>query len=130
MHQRQDEQDEGIADAEAAIEQLERILASPDFDASRRCRALLRFLLEHTLAGRPQALTEAAIATRVFGRGVDYDPDLDPIVRIEAGRLRRSLERYYRRARPEDAVRIELPRGTYVPVARRVSEDVGALPAK
>lgn len=130
MHQPQNEQDEPIAEAGAVIEQLERILASRDFDASRRCRVLLRFLLEETLAGRPEALTEVAIATRVFGRGMGHDPGLDPIVRIQAGRLRRSLDRYYRRSRPEDAVRIELPRGTYVPVARRVGEEVGALPAQ
>ena len=130
MYQPQNERDEAIGEAEAAIEQLERILASHAFDASRRGRALLRFLLEEALAGRPEALTEATIAMRVLGRGMDHDPGLDPIVRIQAGRLRRSLERYYRWSRPEDAVWIELPRGTYVPVARWVGDRVGALSAK
>src|SRR5262249_51171699 len=65
-----------------------------------------------------EALTQAAIATTVFGRKEDFDALLDPIVRIQAGRLRRSLERYYLLSGKQDPVRIELPRGTYVPVFR------------
>lgn len=116
----------------AVLEQLERIFASPDFDASPRSRAFVRFILEETLAGRQEALTQVAIATRVFGRRDDFDPTVDPIVRIQAGRLRRSLERYYLLAGVLDPVRIELPRGTYVPVARWAGaseEGPGADPA-
>jgi len=101
----------------AVVEQLERILANGDFDASPRSRAFLRFIVTETLAGRPAGLTQAAIAIRVFGRREDFDPTVDPIVRIQAGRLRRSLERYYLLSGAGDAVRIELPRGTYAPVA-------------
>jgi tetratricopeptide (TPR) repeat protein len=97
---------------------LERILASGDFDASPRSRSFIRFIVEETLAGRQDGLTQAAIATRVFGRRGDFDPTIDPIVRIQAGRLRRSLERYYLLGGADDPVRIELPRGTYVPVLR------------
>jgi len=97
---------------------LERILANGDFDASPRSRAFIRFIVEETLAGRQEGLTQAAIATRVFGRREDFDPTVDPIVRIQAGRLRRSLERYYLLTGARDPVRIELPRGTYVPVLR------------
>lgn len=107
---------EAVPSAEAAIEQLERILASGDFDASPRSRAFVRFILEETLAGRSQGLNQAAIATRVFGRREDFDPTVDPIVRIQAGRLRRSLERYYLMSGASDPVRIQLARGTYVPV--------------
>ncbi|HUL79273.1 MAG TPA: hypothetical protein VL691_18560 [Vicinamibacteria bacterium] len=102
----------------AVVEQLERILANGDFDASPRSRAFLRFIVTETLAGRPAGLTQAAIAIRVFGRREDFDPTVDPIVRIQAGRLRRSLERYYLLSGAEDPVRIELPRGTYAPVVR------------
>jgi adenylate cyclase len=105
-------------EAETVLEQLERILASGDFDASPRSRAFVRFIVEETLAGRQESLTQAAIATRVFERREDFDPTVDPIVRIQAGRLRRSLERYYLLSGAGDPVRIELPRGTYVPVAR------------
>jgi tetratricopeptide (TPR) repeat protein len=112
------EANEGPPDRAAVLEQLQRILGSSDFDASPRSRAFIRFVLEETLAGRQEALTQAAIATRVFGRRDDFDPTVDPIVRIQAGRLRRSLERYYLLSGVSDPVRIELPRGTYVPVAR------------
>ncbi|HXY39073.1 MAG TPA: hypothetical protein VEQ10_05355 [Vicinamibacteria bacterium] len=101
---------------DVALEHLQRLLASHDFDATPRSRAFLRFILEETLAGRQEGLTQAAVATRVFDRRQDFDPTIDPIVRIQAGRLRRSLERYYLLAGADDPVRIELPRGGYVPV--------------
>lgn len=99
-------------------QQLDRILSNGDFDASPRSRAFIRYIVEETLAGRQESLSQAAIATRVFGRRGDFDPTVDPIVRIQAGRLRRSLERYYLLAGSSDPVRIELPRGAYVPVMR------------
>jgi adenylate cyclase len=98
--------------------QLEQVLGSPDFDASRRSREFLRFIVEEALAGRGEALTQSAIATKVFGRKEDFDAVVDPIVRIQAGRLRRSLERYYLLSGKQDPVRIELPKGAYVPVFR------------
>ena len=55
----------------------------------------------------------------MFGRKDDFDALLDPIVRIQAGRLRRSLERYYLLAGKEDPIRIDLPKGTYVPTFRK-----------
>jgi TolB-like protein len=96
-------------------QQLERILESPDFDASRRSREFLRFVIEETLRGRGASISQSTIATQVFGRRDDFDPVSDPIVRIQAGRLRRSLERYYLLAGHKDPVRIELPRGAYLP---------------
>src|SRR5262245_2111049 len=108
----------------AVVHELERILASREFDASSRGRALLRFLVEETLAGRATLLTETAIAGRLFGRDEDFDPSLDPIVWLQAGRLRRSLDRFYRQAGAADAVSIELRRGTYVPVARKSEASV------
>jgi adenylate cyclase len=111
-------------ETEDVLEQLERIFASHDFDASPRSRAFLRYVVEETLAGRHEGFTQATIATKVFERREDFDPTVDPIVRIQAGRLRRSLERYYLLSGPADPVRIELPRGTYVPILRwAVRED-------
>jgi adenylate cyclase len=104
---------------EAVRAQLARILSSDDFDASPRSRSFLRFVVEETLAGRQDGLTQDAIATKVFGRREDFDPTVDPIVRIQAGRLRRSLERYHLLGGAADPLRIELPRGTYMPVLRR-----------
>jgi CheY-like chemotaxis protein len=98
------------ADREVRL-QLEQILRSPDLDASRRSREFLGFIVEEALAGRAPDLTQGSIATRVFGRKDDFDALLDPIVRIQAGRLRRSLERYYLLGGKQDAIRIDLPRG-------------------
>jgi adenylate cyclase len=100
--------------------QLEQILSNADFDASRRSREFLVFIVEEAIAGRGESLTQAAIATRVFDRRDDFDPVVDPIVRIQAGRLRRSLERYYLLSGKQDPLRIELPRGCYVPAFRDV----------
>jgi TolB-like protein len=101
--------------------QVEQICVSPDFDASPRSREFLRFIVDETLAGRGNDLTQNLLATRVFGRRDDFDFVFNPIVRIQAGRLRRSLERYYLLSGQEDPVRIELPKGTYAPEFRRVA---------
>jgi adenylate cyclase len=115
--------------ADQVRRQLEQVLQSRDLDASRRSREFLGFIIEEALAGRGGELTQAAIAMRVFGRKQDFDPLLDPIVRIQAGRLRRSLERYYLLAGKSDAVRIDLVRGSYAPVFSRVRASGGEEPA-
>ncbi len=95
--------------------ELARIIASPDFDASGRNRRFLTYVVEETLAGRADRIKAYAIATTVFGRDQNFDSQLDSIVRIEAGRLRRSLELYYLTSGAHDPVRLVIPRGTYVP---------------
>lgn len=95
--------------------QLDRILASDDFTASDRNRRFLAFILEEALAGRAHTIKAYTIATCVFGRGADFDPQIDSIVRIEAGRLRRCLERYYFTSGQGDAIIITIPKGKYVP---------------
>jgi adenylate cyclase len=100
--------------------QLERIIASSAFDASRRNRAFLRFIVEESLAGRADRIKAYTIATSVLGRDEAFDPQSDPIVRIEASRLRRSLERYYLKAGQHDPIRIEIPKWGYVPSFERV----------
>lgn len=98
------------------LSQLEKIIGSPDFDASERNKGFLRYVVEETLAGRGDRIKAYNIATTVFGRDEKFDPVLDSIVRIEAGRLRRSLERYYLTLGVNDPVEISIPKGTYVPV--------------
>lgn len=95
--------------------ELRRILNSPNFDTSDRNRRFLEYVVEETLAGRHDRIKAYTIATIVFGRDDSFDPTLDPVVRMEARRLRRSLERFYLVEGEEDAVRIELPKGGYVP---------------
>ena len=101
---------------EAVREQLERILASADFVASDRLKRSLRFIVEEALAGRADRLKAYTIALEVFGRDPSFDPQNDPVVRMEAGRLRRRLERYFLGTGRSDPVRIEIPKGDYAPI--------------
>ena len=111
---------------EAIRPQLEKILTSPQFVNSPNLRNFLRFIVEKTLAGEAAEIKGYTVATQVLGRKADFDPNLDPIVRIQAGRLRRALEQYYRVQGKSDAVVIDVPKGSYVPVFRPVSRQEGA----
>ena len=104
------------SDVQAVRSHLERVLHSPHFDGSTRSREFLRYVVEEVLAGRGAYLKQAAIAVEVFGRKADFDAVIDPIVRVQAGRLRRSLERYYLLSGDADSMRIELTKGSYAPV--------------
>lgn len=100
------------ADARA---ELDRVLKSDDFPATPRNRKFLAHVVEKELAGRQEEIRAALIGTQVFGRGENYDPNKDPIVRIEAGKLRRDLETYYLKAGRRNPLRIKLPKGGYRP---------------
>ena len=105
------------ASFEAAVRRhVDNLLGSPHFDASARSRQFLGYVVDEVLAGRGGQLSQASIAVAVFGRRPDFDAVLDPIVRVQAGRLRRSLERYYLLTSDTGPCRIELPRGSYAPV--------------
>lgn len=95
--------------------QLRRILASIEFQATGQQRKFLRFVVSETLAGNAHEIKGYTVATRVFGRKADFDQATDPIVSIQANKLRRALERYYLVAGKQDQIRIDLPKGTYVP---------------
>jgi TolB-like protein len=95
--------------------QLERILDSAPLQASPRRRAFLRYLVEETLAGHADGLKGYSLGLAVFGRGETFDSQSDPVVRLEAGRLRRDLDTYYVDAGARDPVRITIPKGHYVP---------------
>lgn len=106
---------------------LERVLASPEFARSERSRAMLRHIVEAELDGRSGDLKGFSIGVDVFGRDSRFDPAHDPVVRVQAGRLRDLLKAYYAGSGREDAIRITVPLGHYVPVYR-FSETVGAMP--
>jgi adenylate cyclase len=93
--------------------ELERVLASRSFARAGRASDLLKFLVGETLAGMGARLKGYTIAVEVFGRPADFDPQTDPLVRVEAGRLRRRLLAYYSAEGSDDPVRIELPLGSY-----------------
>lgn len=95
--------------------QLDRILASSEFHATDKMRDFLRFVVEEKLAGRSHRLKGYTIATHVFGRDDDFDASRDPIVRIQAGRLRRALERYFLVGGVRDPILVTIPKGRYVP---------------
>jgi len=111
---------------EAIRQQLEKILTSPQLVNSPNLLNFLRFIVEKTLAGESTDIKGYTVATQVLGRKADFDPNLDPIVRIQAGRLRRALELYYWVQGKSDAVVIDVPKGSYVPVFRSVSRQEGA----
>ena len=100
--------------------QLERIFRSAEFKASDKQRQFLSFVVDETLEDRASQLKGYTIAVAVYGRAETFDPQLDPIVRVEAGRLRRALEHYYLTAGRNDPVRIKIPKGGYVPTFRTV----------
>ena len=108
-----------VRTAEMIQLQLQRILASPEFHATPRQRDFLQFVVTETVAGRAKEIKAYTVATRVFGRKEHFDQSIDPIVSIQANGLRRALERYYLVAGREDPVRIDIPRGGYVPTFRQ-----------
>ncbi|APG88096.1 adenylate cyclase (plasmid) [Sinorhizobium americanum CCGM7] len=99
--------------------QLARILSSPEFDVPERARKFLAYIVEEAIGGRGDRIKGFSIAVEVFGRDSSFDAQADPVVRIEAGRIRRALERYYLVAGPNDPIIITVPKGGYVPAFSR-----------
>jgi hypothetical protein len=101
---------------EAVRAHVARITASDLFaGAGRLCRFLL-FTVESKLDGRESDVKEYVLGKEVFDRGNDYDTRLDPIVRVEARRLRARLAEYYSGPGRDEPLRVEYPKGSYVPV--------------
>ena len=111
---------------------------SPPATNFRKCPQLLRFLrfaVNEALSGRDGGSKERLIGMEVFGRPADYDAGADPVVRVEARRLRRKLDEYYapRAGKREDELEIRLPKGGYLPTfearpAARKKRSVAVLP--
>ncbi len=116
----QSEHDKGVTEGIAIRpdlihETLDKIVNSPAFAQSARLTRFLRFVVEHSVENRPDQLKEYSIGLSVFDRNEGYDPRTDPIVRVEAGRLRTKLREYYSSEGKNDPVIIQLPKGSYVP---------------
>src|SRR3954453_8319655 len=105
-------------DAPAVRRQVERILASSGFANAERMSRFLQFTVEQTLLNRGSELKEYLIGVEVFDRSGNYDPRLDPVVRVEARRLRAKLDSYYEGDGKNDSLLIQFPKGRYVPVFR------------
>jgi hypothetical protein len=106
---------QGPPDAEHCHAAVARVLASPAFQSSPKLAAFLRFVVDAALSGRSDRIKGYTIGTEARGRGKDFDPQSDPIVRVEAGRLRRTLDAYYTGPGAGDPIIIALPVGSYVP---------------
>ena len=96
--------------------QLEKIVGSPDFQNASRLREFLRFVVNEGLDGRADNLKAYTIGIEVFDRPDNFDPITDTIVRVNAGKLRRALERYYLGPGRQDKILISIPKGRYIPV--------------
>ena len=103
------------AEREAIRNQMERMLANQLFKNSKRYPILLRYIVEHTLAGSPAELKERTLGVEVFGRQPDYDTNADPVVRATAGEIRKHIAQYYHEHWHETEIRINLLPGSYVP---------------
>lgn len=110
-------------DKEQKLEQLERVLQSRSLQNSESLKAFLRFVVEKTIDNHEVQLKEYTIATEVFGRNSDYDPRIDSVVRVQAGRLRTKLQEYYATEGKGDQIVIDLPKGHYHPFFNYVCPD-------
>ncbi len=117
MNLRVSSSDPGADSAEKAASQLNRILASKPFRQADRLKRFLRFIVEETIAGRGERLKEFVVGVEVFGKDESFDPRNDPIVRVQARRLRAQLTRYYREEGQDDELAIDLPKGGYAPIS-------------
>ena len=103
-----------MTDRELLLEQINRLVTSHALHGSESLCKLLRYLARHAVDHPGTPIKEFQIATEVFGRSADFDPQLDSMVRVQAGRLRSKLTEYYSSDGLEDPIVVELPKGTYV----------------
>lgn len=112
---------EGLPEHEPAnravvLQELENLLSSKSFKHAERCKQFLRFVVLNKLDGHTERLKERTIGTEVFQRPPGYATGEDPVVRVQAGEVRRRLEQYYQELPQSLQLRIELPVGSYSPV--------------
>lgn len=104
---------------EEVYAQLTEILESSDFQASPRLRDFLTFVVQRTLDAKGQDLKAYTIGLEVFGLGEEFDPNANPLVRTEAGRLRNKLEHFYLH-NPKARINIKIPKGGYAAAFSRI----------
>ncbi len=105
------------------LAQRDRILASGVFALSNRQKSFLNYIINAQLENRADNLKEFTLAIDVFEKDETFDPSIDSIVRVEASRLRSKLREYYDGEGQVDPVRIDVPKGHYVPVFRIIHRD-------
>lgn len=102
-------------DRDRVAAQLERLLRSAPFATTQRLSRFLKLVVEEAAAGRADSLKEYRIGVEVFDRGKEFDPRLDPIVRVQAAKLRSKLAEYYAGEGADDPIVVTIPKGTYAP---------------
>src|SRR5580698_1938750 len=100
---------------DAILRELQTVLASPHFSNSKRYPALLRYIVEGTLAGKSDLLKERTLGVEVFDRPASYDTNTDTVVRYTAGEVRKRLALYYSELDQKPLIQISLPPGSYIP---------------
>ncbi len=103
---------------------LRRIVDSAEFCRSLRLSRFLTFIVEAAIAEKSVCIKSYTIGVEALGRAPDFDPQSDPIVRVQAVRLRHALARYYANSGREDTLIIDVPRGSYVPIFRLRESEV------
>lgn len=93
--------------------EIEKLVASHPLHGSESLCKLLRYLGKQAIEHPGVPVKEYQIATEVFGRQADFDPQLDSMVRVQAGRLRAKLAEYYATEGASDRLVVELPKGSY-----------------
>jgi hypothetical protein len=104
-------------------DQLKRILLSRHFVKAKKKSRFLEFMCEQALAGKAEEVNEYVIGAEIYQHGVDFNPQEDAIVRVQAHEIRRSLLAYYENEGQEDGLKIDLPSGGYVPVFTRFDRE-------
>src|SRR5512141_356770 len=110
-------------------QQLDRMLGAATFQQVDRLRRFLNFVVLETIAGRHDELKEYVVGIQVFGKEASFDPRSDPVVRVQARRLRARLVRYYAEEGQADEIVIELPKGGYSPVFSRREAGIPRRPS-
>lgn len=105
-------------------EELRRVLQSKHFSNAPKKSRFLEFVSEQTMLGNAEKLNEYLIGTEVYGRGTDFNPQDDPIVRVQAHEIRRAIKKYYEEEGRSSPFRIILPLGHYVPVFSKSGHEV------
>jgi hypothetical protein len=112
-------------DRDAVLLELQEVLASSHFSNSKRYPALLRYIVEKTLAGESDLLKERTLGVEVFDRPPSYDTNADTVVRYTAGEVRKRLSLYYHELDRKPSIQLTLPAGSYVPEFVHSHDDLG-----
>jgi hypothetical protein len=113
--------------AEHCEEQVRRVVHSATFRNATTLQQLLLFLAAKTLSGSTEILKEYTIGVDALGRKTDFDPKIDPIVRVQSHRLRLKLKEYYDAEGSHDPILIQFPKGHYLPVFELMSASTPSL---